>query len=410
MELSTQVRSRQPSAGHVYPRVYRIRLGWRLFLSGLGLIGVVFGVFGIWYFATGHETTDRGEIAAMIAIFGSFAAVGVYLVFSMLRSKITLRSEQLEVRGALLSRRMRTEEIAGWRTIPQRDMPPNLVLIPRPGRGRKLPINESFALDDWFYEWLDQFPDLDAKDQSRSREEVLSKAELGGSRDERRESLRQGKRVAGIFTFVTLAVGAWGLFDPEPYRLVIAILAALPLLALILAMRSHGLFRLDDQRNDAHPDLAVPFVVPAVVMAGRAMLDFDFIGWTRLGMISITIGIILVAAVAVCDSSLRAKPGMLLVFLFYTSAYGLGAGLEANFLFDHSSPKTFTVSVLDRYISDGDRTDYKLELSPWGPIKERDTVSVSKQLYQKLQPGSRVCVDLRKGALRIPWYIVDLCP
>jgi hypothetical protein len=107
---------------------------------------------------------------------------------------------------------------------------------------------------------------------------------------------------------------------------------------------------------------------------------------------------------------LRKRRWEVLLAGLITCSYGYGAGLGLNCLADGSIPRVFPTVVVEKRV-DGDwkwRTWY-LTLKPWGPVTENDEVSVSKALYEQMQPGNSVCVLLRSGAFRISWYEIDSC-
>jgi hypothetical protein len=78
--------------------------------------------------------------------------------------------------------------------------------------------------------------------------------------------------------------------------------------------------------------------------------------------------------------------------------------IEANALFDHSSPTTYAVRVEDKYVSRGKTTKYNLKLGPWGPKPTSNTLQVSRATYEPIHAGDLVVLDLRRGALGINWY------
>lgn len=408
--MTTRPQSEQAAARSVSSPTYQVSPGWKLFFVSVGLIFVTLGIFGIWYFGTGHQAHDHAGAVMMSAICGAFAALGTYCAFWSLRCQVTLHAHEIEVRGAFTNRVLRTDEVLGWRTRSTRNAPDILLLVPQPGCGRALQLSQAMRFDDHFYEWLNRFKNLDDLDASNSEEEILSNAELGDSTEERLKLLQRGENISQIFMIATFAICAWGWFIPQPYTGVIAILAAVPIMALIVLSRSRGLYRLDEAPNDAHPNFAVPLMAPGFILALRAATDFEFINWSRVGLISIGIGMILAIVAAASDSSLRAKRGALVALLFCSAAYGFGAGLEANALLDQSPSKSFSVAVLDKHIFRGRRsTTYNLDLAPWGPQDQQTNVSVSRRVYGGLRPGDRVCIKLHDGALAVPWYTVEMC-
>lgn len=71
---------------------------------------------------------------------------------------------------------------------------------------------------------------------------------------------------------------------------------------------------------------------------------------------------------------------------------------------------TGALTVSTKWVdSDWKWKTWYLTLKPWGPVTRETDVSVSERLYQQTQAGDTVCVFLRSGAFRIPWYQAGPC-
>ncbi|MGE5114049.1 MAG: hypothetical protein ACM3JB_24580 [Acidobacteriaceae bacterium] len=197
---------------------------------------------------------------------------------------------------------------------------------------------------------------------------------------------------------------------PVPYRLVIPILVVLPILAMFTALGSGGLYRLDKNKNDVHPDLAIPFIAPGFILMLRMVTDFEFVTWGSAVAMGLVLGLVICGFSMLCDTNLRAKIGMLLALVFCTSIYGLGVVRAADTLLDRSEPAIYSAQILRKYVVSGKHTDYRLDLPPWGPNDRNNSVSVSRDYFESLAEGDRVCMFLRNGALRMAWYRVGPCP
>jgi hypothetical protein len=388
---------------------YTVKTSWKFVMGILGLLFAFAGTLGCWYFGTGHEMRDRESAVFLVVICLGFAAIGLYVALWVFRARLSLRDEQVEFQGVWLRRTLRWDQVAGYRTLPQRNAPPVLMLFTREGHGRNLKISMMFDLDAGFYDWLRHFPDLDARDTSDSEQAILSDLELGTSVEERTAILRGAKRVQRFATIATFVLAAWGWLHPAPYKLVVCLLAFLPLAAVLMALRSNGLYRLDEERNDAHPNLAVPFIFPGFILALRAITDFEVVTWQRLGLIALAVGVLLLLLATIADPYTRRKPVTLIALLFCSFMYGLGSGLEANALLDRQPARNFSPVVVSRSVSHGRRTEYYLEVEAWGPHLGRNRVQVHRPVYDTVAIGDPVCIDLHTGALSIPWYTVDTC-
>lgn len=78
-------------------------------------------------------------------------------------------------------------------------------------------------------------------------------------------------------------------------------------------------------------------------------------------------------------------------------------------VFDKSQTTIYPVPIVSKHITHGKSTSYNLKLAAWEFETAGTQASVSRDLYESVQPGDSVCVVLRAGALRIPWYRVTSC-
>jgi len=62
--------------------------------------------------------------------------------------------------------------------------------------------------------------------------------------------------------------------------------------------------------------------------------------------------------------------------------------------------------VIDKHVSRGKTTSYNLSLGPWGPIGKPNKLRVGRDLRSDT-PGDILLIDLRKGALRVNWYVMS---
>ncbi len=98
----------------------------------------------------------------------------------------------------------------------------------------------------------------------------------------------------------------------------------------------------------------------------------------------------------------------LLILVPFVAAYGYGALLEANGLFDSSRPIRYAVKVTGQRVLRGSRggRTYYLKVAPWGSQVEDSEVSVSRRMYEQTKVSDTVHIGVRSGYFNIPWYYV----
>lgn len=376
-----------------------------MLLFGLAASGG--GAYGAWYFVLIDRARNGQGALVLAGVFVLIAIFGLYLLLAVPKYRVVLYADRIEVHEFLKARTLLRDDILGRRVEREENSSETIVLVPRGGQ-REIQIARIFRRDELFWEWIETLPDLDAQDLQASQEEILGSPEGGTPRAERAEALARGQGFARILTAATVAAALWRWFFPQPYSLVVTVLAFLPWLAIFIAARSEGLFRIVGDKNDAHPNLAAPFIVPGFVLMLRSF-DFHLLQLEPALMLAVGIGMALWIAAAAADPWLRQKRASLFIMLLFCAAYGYGASTEANALLDRSSATVYAVRILGKHTLSGRSTTYYLTLAAWGQQQVDSDVSVPRSFYQSVKTGERVCVAVRPGALRIPWYVVREC-
>jgi len=394
----------------LYPRTYRTSLGWRLFLISLGGLIAAVSLLGIRYFGTGHEMKSPREVSIFVSLCFLFFLLGAYLVLAMLKSKLILTADTIELHDTFVTKSLLRSQIAGWRVVPTQYIS-TLEFTPRDPHGKKLKFASTFKRDAAFDSWLSTLPNLDAQQLEQSRTELEANQELGLTHEQRTERLAAAANYAKYLTWLSYAAAACGWFYPRPYTAAILVLSALPLAAILLGLRNKGVYQFDGRRNDARPSLAVPIMMPGFILALRALTDLSFLHWQQLlaPLLLVTAG--LTVFIASADPNIAARRWPVLLLFILSLAYGSGVTALGDALLDHSRPQIFQTQVLFKRIDTGSRhTTWYLRLAPWGPQQQTSEVGVPRSFYSSVQLGQTVCVHYHPGALKIPWYLVARCP
>lgn len=374
----------------------------------IGTIAIVAGGTGAWYFASGNEIQGHGQMV-QAGICVGFLALGVYMTAYVACLRLTLMPYEIELKGLATTRSLRRDEILGFRTLTPRNGPSILVLVPREDGSRKLKIPGLFQYDQPFRDWLATLPDLDARDAEAVKREMESRPDLGATPEDRIRAVAQARRTCRLLNLVTIAVAAWGFLFPRPYPFVMALLAALPWVAVYVTSRYPGVVVINQRRNDPRPGAAVPFILPGLVLTLRVINDATPLGWQEPLALTLLVAGILTVAAWKADVTLQQRPASLLLILLLVSFYAYGSVMEADTLFDRIPPTVYQTAITDKYISRGKNTSFNLRLAPWGPKTKGDRVSVSRRYYDSKQIGDAICLYVRPGTIGIPWYDFGDC-
>lgn len=396
-------------SGPSFPRTYRMRPLARYILVVLGLAIAGVSAFGCWYFSTSPEYAGKPGQWGLVGICIGFVLLGACCALWVSMSRVVLHGDSIESIGPIASSRLRNEDILGYRVMQQQNAPPDWVLIPQPGQGKLIRVNQSMGVDELFFQWLGAFPDLDARDRAEAEQELKTDTTLGDTDEERLRNLARARRIAKALSAASFILLVWAFF-PRPYLVVIGLLMALPLACIAIAYQSRGLFRLDEQKNDPRPNVAYPFIMPGFLLMLRAVVDFDYVDGGTLAGWSILAGLVVWVLAMSADPKSVQNKFTRFALLFCLMAYGYGATATANCAFDNAPARYFPTRVIEKHVETGRTTSYKMTIAPWGPYKENDEVTVLYPFYQRVQTGDTVCAYLRPGVLKVSWYVVADCP
>jgi hypothetical protein len=337
----------------------------------------------------------------------AFAALGGYLILWLLRSETVLYADRIDFKGVFSTKSFSRDELRGWRVRP--NSPPTLVLERKQGRSFKTSL--VFRVDDEFSDWFDSIPSLDDEEIVKSEASVQSEIEnderFGRNPFERGQVLLKAKKIAKALSAASTIAALLGIFYPHPYEALILVLALLPWIGIEIMRRSHGLFRADDLKNDAHPSIAYALLFPGAVMTLRAIFDYEVIQSAYAIALYVLVGVALLAAILIFDPTQRRRIGTLPVFLLFGVAYGYGVIVEANALLDRSPGTLYSATVENKQIISGKSTEYKLYLTAWGPRASTNELDVSSSTYKQIRTGQTIQLKLKMGALGVRWYYLS---
>jgi hypothetical protein len=406
--LAVDISPPPPFDPSLYPRTYLASSGYVVFFYVLSAAAILPGGLGVWYFGTGHQVSNRTQQAILVGGSLLFALVGIYLIATILRYRVTLRADAIVAESLFTSRTLLRSDIAGQRLL-RTQYVSTLVLVPRETSQKKLKLAQMFKTDAAFETWFADIPDVDAEEFAQSQTELAVDPNLGFSSEERRRQVESAKKTVIALNIATGISFVWGIFFPYPYPLVLLLPAALPLIAVVLLVRSNGIYQMEGRRQDARPSLALVFLLPGMVLAILALAPFHTLHWKPILIFSALFAACLTFVIASADRGLRQRPWAILPTLILSAFYVAGLIIAADSVFDNSRPQTYQVTVFDKHISTGKSTTYYLHLKPWGPETRETQVTVSHSLYNSTPTGEPVCVFLYSGALRVPWYRVASC-
>jgi hypothetical protein len=391
----------------LYPRTYKPSTGYLLLLLTVSALSATGGFSGILYFGAGHEMVSDRQKFIFVGLSALFLLLGIYLISAVLTSRLIFGPDFIEVKDFLSSKFLHRSDIAGFRILPTQYIS-TLVFQPKAAEQKKLKIPLYFRTDDAFRQWFIGIPNLDVEEHSQSFAELeTAVARDSPGIDATEERIAAAYRTVKTLNWVTGIATVWAWIYPKPYPLAMLAAGVLPLIAIVLLARSHGLYQIEGRRNDARPSLAFAFIFPGCALAYRSIQDLHFLEWKPLVLATLALAAILTIFLAQSDPHFHNRAVAAASIFFIGSMYCDGAVYQFDILADRSAPATFQTQVLSKRADNGRTTSYYLQVAPWGPRHDPEEIKVSRALYRAISPGQPVSIHLYSGALHLPWFSVS---
>jgi len=387
------------------PSTTRYEYGIKGWLKGFYLLIGLCAAGGALYFCYLSQIGRADSSSLVVATF--LAALATFLVTFVLRSRLIIDRDHIEVRGVFRQRSAELNEIEGYRIISDRNGSFTRFYL-KQDRG-SFKMSNYFATDDNFKAWLQQVIDFDKRDRDALLDEISKQQDLGHTPEERLATLSQAKTTSILALVVAIAAAAAVNFGEPVLQVPFALaLALVPVGLAILIQRSPLLYSVFKRKSDPRAELSYALMVAS----------FGFMIRNRgVHLVSMQPLLLMIAIVALAycaaffrSSSQSSSPfGSTIALLFFAGIYSYGMTVAADSLADHSKVSTYSVEVTGKRISRGRSTTYYLKLAPWGPVESPNEISVSSATYDGFSPGQQLCLSLHQGRLRAPWYTPVSC-
>jgi len=225
----------------------------------------------------------------------------------------------------------------------------------------------------------------------------------------RQRELTRAQSFATGLTVVAVLLTLAALFGPQPDDPLLALLLALPLIAIVCAVGWRNLFRIGLGTGPAQANLTAACAVAAGALFARTLLDLNLVNWLPLTAFAAAVGIVFLVVAVRREPNLRRRWWRLLAAGILTGAYAFGVLAQANVRLDRSPQAVLRSYVLDKRLGHSRITTYRLVLAPWGPLTTPEDATVPVEVYDRVQVDDTVCVRLHDGALGMAWFAVTAC-
>lgn len=239
---------------------------------------------------------------------------------------------------------------------------------------------------------------------------MLSDLHYGASEEDIQNKANKLKKIIYPLNVLTIIVVLCIVFlSSFIHDFIVPIAALLPLVAIFLYNKSHGLAKFLISKTDPHPSL--------MGIGGAATAGLLYNAW-RENLLHISSQFWLIVLVVtliltyLCTRNERITPtygqrDLLLVIgatLIGCFVYSYSTLVFCNITFDQSKPKYYDSSIKDKYYTSGKGRRYYVKLAPWKGLKEDERTYIPRKLYNELQIGEPVTIEQYEGYLGVSYY------
>ena len=334
----------------------------------------------------------------------SFMAVGLLIIFNTFSRKIMLYDDRIAYTNFFKTREIFTTDIRGYRvnnkvlTIESKSTENKPLRI-----GNYIDFRDSFALVEWL---KNNFKDVDTEDLKEQKEQLLRDTSLGVSEQDRQLKLDAARKLAIGYNILGVVIAVMVMIYHD--NVFVTILAVTYPVAGVVIMKVNRLIKfVSDRKRSMYPFIMIGVMVPSMIMF------FEFTSTNILAaqnfwlpFLAATLILAFFLCVTGINESIGGIAGQIVLIAVISIFYGLGSVVKINCVFDHSPDKEYKASVLGHHISRGKHTSYILYLSTWGPCNVQKQIDVGSKMYNEVNPGDSVKIDLKPGLLHIPWFVV----
>ncbi len=387
---------------------YKIAKGWAIFMyiAAPLLIALFCWILIMPFVPSMNNDMNPNVYWFLIPMSLGMIALMVVGLIDTIKGKFVIDRDKIFTVSTFSNRQLMFDEIKGYRITDK-----YIFVESNNENKKKIKISTYLGKTNEIIEWLSEnYSDLDIVKANQEKEEILNNEEFGWTAEQREEKLIKAHKTAKILNWTGGLIGAWTLFFANPYEYAIIASATFPIICVIVLKYFNGLIRIDERKDTAYPTIFWAIFAASMGLCLRGLLDYNIFDYTKIWIPSILISLTYIAVLTIGNKEFKFKKAKdyftIFGFSIFMFGYGYGAVVTLNCIYDKSEPEIFNATILSKRISSGKSTTYYLELTPWGQQTEIDEVSVSKNLYDKLDQNDKVNIYFMKGQFDIPWFEV----
>ena len=379
---------------------YSTSTGFKVFYGVIGLGAIIFAFFLF------NRTSTSIQKANYLLLL-SMVCLGTLMIINVFRRKAVISDTSIKYINVFRTAEIPFDHIKGVRIGDK-----VIYIEPDDVNYKRIVINDYISLDDSesLTTWLvSNFKDLDKNDLEENNQQLLQDSRLGVTEEERERKIKTAKGIAIAYNVIGVALCFILIPVRDNYPMIVLMLLY-PLLGIPVMKFSYGLTRfVSESKRSKYFFIVLGFVMPVFMMLIKSLGEYDLFTydhiWLPTVIFSSIVSVPLIAAGI--NKSIGGVRAQVIFMIVASIGYGFGATVQTNCVFDKSEAKTFTTKIVGQFIHRGKSTSYYVRLAPWKPEQSEVKVEVSRSFYYSHYESEIVKVDMKEGALGIPWFYLD---
>lgn len=377
--------------------------GWKIFV--LIFAPFMLGIFGLLiHFILSVENMNWILLISSLAICFVCILLLLYGVLDTLKSKVIFTNDRIIKINLFERHELLFEQVEGIK------IGENYVHIyPKLKTLKKISISLYYGNKNELSECLHGFTDLGLKENVEEINNFYLDEKFGITQEERDKKIAQAKTLANAINVISFLVTFWIMFFPEPYYLSIVIGVLLPITALFLIYKSNGLITLTNEETSPNPSLSTPLYIPIIALGLRVISDYSFLEYQKAWYYTVCFLPLIYFSIRrkfyleLAHYKIVEKISANIIIIILIGVQVFTTTLILNCTFDYSTPVTQDATIKSK--RESEYFNYVILESLDSLIQGKETTVIT-EVYNSVEEGDIVYINIKKGLFNIPWFYV----
>jgi hypothetical protein len=390
-----------------YPKTYQASRDSKIDAAVVGvLLGIVLPVILLLNLPASRPG-QTSPAFILVPIYAGLSLLFLLMIRSTFKSRITLQSDSIVVRGMFGTWVVQRNLIRSW-CIQQNQGYGVLELrtqdAGKPVRRRSLQCRPDTPFFDWFI-GIDN-----TTWQQRVLQEVRDNAQLGATPEQREDAFRNAGKNARVLQGMAVVISLWAIVYPHPGNAPIWLCIALPWFGMLICAVSKQTIRpLPYTSIDPYNNLGSFFFMPAVALALHATTAGNVLHWFATWPGVLAIGVVYLICLGLTSSWFGRRFIVFLTAALFCVLYSVATFVLVNQLLNLGGVERQRALIVGKHQTDGTGTVGYFTVTPWGPYPLQNDIRVGWDWYNAMKIDQPVCMNLHTGLFGLQWYDAGYC-